>query len=361
MRYLRLRLMPWLLALGCSWFAQAEEPRLNEIQVIGSHNSYHLAPPSKVMDLIGSFRKDAVEAWSYSHPAISEQLEEHGIRQFELDVYHDPDGGLYMEPLMLKLAGDEKLRDDFDPDGDLKKPGFKILHVPDIDCWSNSPSLRSAMEEFAKWSDAHENHLPVMILIECKDAANPPLPTRPAKFTRDVMLELEKEILTYLPVRKIIRPDDIRGSEKSLPAALSKNGWPLLSESKGKFLFMIDNEGALRNAYLKDNQNLAGRLFFVSAQNAAHPAAAWFKINNPVRDSDRIKRLVRDGFLVRTRADGMTADAKTRDSAFESGAQWISTDHFSVETPELQRVAFLGGKMVRGNPISGKAGAVIDP
>ena len=34
-----------------------------------------------------------------------------------------------------------------------------------------------------------------MVLIECKDAAHPPLPTRPVAFTRDRLLELETAIL----------------------------------------------------------------------------------------------------------------------------------------------------------------------
>ena len=35
-------------------FAPADEPRLNQIQVIGSHNSYHIAPDMTVMELIAA-------------------------------------------------------------------------------------------------------------------------------------------------------------------------------------------------------------------------------------------------------------------------------------------------------------------
>ena len=34
----------------------------------------------------------------YTHAPIPEQLDQHGIRQFELDVFPDPDGGLYATP-----------------------------------------------------------------------------------------------------------------------------------------------------------------------------------------------------------------------------------------------------------------------
>ena len=89
------------------------------------------------------------------------------------------------------------------------------------------------------------------------------------------------------------------------------------------------------------------------------PAAAWFKINDPIKDFDRIQQLVREGFLVRTRADADTRQARTnqvtqRDKALASGAQFISTDY-----PEPDRrfsdysVRFPGRRVARSNPVSG--------
>lgn len=342
---------------------KVEGLRLNEIQAIGSHNSYHLAPPVEVLELIGKFRKDAVSAWNYSHPPLLEQLEREGLRQFELDVYADPEGGLYANPLAMKLAAlTGKKLDAFDPDGVMAKPGFKVLHVPDLDCWSNSRTLRQALEDFASWSSANPNHQPVMILIECLDEAYPPAPTKPPKFTREVLLALEKEVLSQIPVKNIIRPDDIRGSEQSLPAALAKHGWPRLDDLRGKFLFMLDNDGRIRNTYLQDNQNLAGRLLFVSAPNEKHPAAAFFKINDALRNSERIRHLVKNGFVVRTRADIELVDTERRDTAFASGAQWVSTDYFSGKTSKDKRVVFDNGQMFRTNPITGiKKAASAEP
>ena len=90
-----------------------------------------------------------------------------------------------------------------------------------------------------------------------------------------------------------------------------------------------------------------------------NPAAAWFKINDPIKDYDRIKKLVSEGFLVRTRADADTVqsrknDVTQRDKALASGAQFVSTDYaepdrrfsdYSVRLP--------GGQVARSNPISG--------
>jgi hypothetical protein len=64
-----------------------------------------------------------------------------------------------------------------------------------------------------------------------------------------------------------------------------------------------------------------------------HPCAAVRILNDPVKDEDYIRRLVAQGFLVRTRADADTKEARENDfSRFEhaqnSGAQIISTDYY---------------------------------
>lgn len=332
----------------------AEEPRMNEIQVIGSHNSYHRSPPPAVLAVIGTFRTDAVEAWDYTHPPLTQQLAKSGLRQFELDVYADPAGGLFADPLGVKLArlSGAKLPP-FDPGGLLRKPGFKILHVPDVDCWSNNPSLESALTELRTWSIANPTHLPLMILIECEDTAHPPLPTRPVTITRDRLLELETAILAVLPKERILRPDDVRKNETTLRDAVARHGWPTLAETRGKFLFALDNTDVIRDRYLEGSPSLEGRVLFVSAPDENHPAAAWFKCNDPVRSFDTIQKLVRRGFLVRTRADEGKPAPAMRDRAFASGAQWISTDRFSAATPADTRVGFENGAMVRPNPING--------
>ncbi|RYD24073.1 MAG: hypothetical protein EOP88_01665 [Verrucomicrobiaceae bacterium] len=339
----------------------ADEPRLNQIQAIGSHNSYHVAPPKAVLGVIGKFHDGAVEAWDYSHPPLTKQLDA-GVRQFELDIYADTKGGTFAMPLGWKLANLSGAKlPPFDATGDLAKPGFKVLHVPDIDCWSNSPTLDGALAEMGKWSTEHPGHLPVMVLVECKDEAHTPLPTKPEPFTRERLLELDTAILKAIPREKILLPDDVRGDEKTLREAVVKKGWPELGKVRGKFLFALDNTGEIRDRYLAGNDALEGRVLFVSAPDAAHAAAGWFKRNDAAREFDDIRKLVKEGFLVRTRADGSGPDAKLREKAFESGAQWVSTDHFAAGLPAEKRVVFPDGKMARGNPVSGDEVKVVEP
>lgn len=348
-----------LLLLSLSLLPAAAGTKLNQIQAIGSHNSYHLAPPETVLAVMGKMNPDWKQSWNYSHPPLTAQLGAE-VRQFELDLYADPDGGRFAAPFALKLAAAAGAKTvPFDPEGVMKNPGFKILHIPDIDCWSSSSTLKAALAGMKAWSDANPRHLPVMILIECKDEVHAGLPTKPLPFDRGRLLDLEQEILRTIPVERIIRPDDIRAGAPTLRQAVLTTGWPEVDSLRGRFLLALDNEGELRDAYLEGNPSLEGRLLFASAPNAEHPAAAWFKMNDPVRDFAEIQKRVKAGFLVRTRADENKPDPKMKEKAFASGAQWVSTDHFTADDPA--RVAFDGGALVRINPVSGEGAEPVKP
>ena len=341
-----------LLSIG-----SAEDLRLNQIQTIGSHNSYHVAPPPALLEKIRGINKGWAEAWNYSHPPLAEQLEM-GVRQFELDIFADSKGGLFAEPLGLTLARLAGSKIDFDTGGELSKPGFKVLHVPDMDCWTTVPTLKLALAQMKTWSDKNPGHLPVMVLLECKDQQQAPLPTKPEEISRERLLELEQELLAAIPEDRILRPDEVRGDAKSLREAVLKKGWPTVGSLRGKFLFCLDNTDAIRGRYLEGNPALEGRLIFVSAPAEDHPSAAWFKCNDPIGEQERIRKLVKQGFLVRTRADTDKPDAKMRTAAFESGAQWISTDHFRPESEK--RVSF-EGKTTRANPNTSSGSSPVGP
>jgi len=84
-------------------------------------------------------------------------------------------------------------------------------------------------------------------------------------------------------------------------------------------------------------------------------------MNDPVRDEAKIRDLVRQGFMVRTRADADTKEARANDlSRFEaaqrSGAQVITTDYYIPDRSIDDRyiVRFEGGGLIRANPVTGK-------
>ena len=317
--------------------------RLNQIQMVGTHNSYHVAPTPAQMKFLGMFSKEATTAWNYTRKSLNKQLE-NGLRHFELDVYADPEGGLFSNSNDLL-------------DSPMKKTGMKVLHVPKLDARSVHPTFKGALDSVKKWSDRNPNHLPVMILVELKDRAENPLGPKPVKFDRAQMEALEKEILSVLKLGRIITPDFVRGDKANLRDTISQKGWPMLKKCRGMIMFCLDNEGSHREEYLKGNPTLEERLLFVSV-GLDHPAAAWMKRNDPIGGFQEIQQLVKAGFMVRTRADANTVEARANDrarsiKALESGAQFVSSD-FPDKVPQISEyeVRLPDRAVARANPVS---------
>lgn len=324
---------------------------LNRYQFIGTHNSYHQAPPLKVRQMIETVMPGQGEALNYSHRPLREQLEQLGIRQIELDVYGDPKGGLYANPLGARLTGTTAPADPA-----WMEPGFKVFHSPDFDTGSTVVTLRRALRELRSWSDAHPTHEPVLVLLELEEESF--TATKPPPYDKTALLTLEAEIRAELPEREILTPDAVRGDAPTLRDAVTAHGWPVLSKTHGQFIFALDNETHVRDEYLalSPNADLRGRLCFVSVP-PGHPAAAWMKRNDPVGSYTEIQSLVRAGFMVRTRADAdlkevLANDTSRRDAAMSSGAQWISTDAPEAAPRSGYEVAWLGRAALRVGPVS---------
>ncbi len=356
----------WVVAGSASARAQTrvsapgvDDVRLNQIQVVGTHNSYHVAPTAEVMEQIADFHKSLARAVDYTHRPFAEQFSKLGIRQIELDVWADPVGGLFAAPFarqILKAKG-KKLDPDPDEGGVLTKPGLKVLHFFDFDYRSTAPTFKNALEQVKAWSKENPSHTPILILVELKDEPQQPIPRYPVKFDRTTIESVDKEILEVFDRSSLIAPDDVRGKASTLREAILNNGWPALDQCRGKVMFALDNEGAIGDLYRADRPSLEGRLMFASVDPEA-PAAAWFKINDPIRDYERIRSLVARGFMVRTRADADTVEARKndverRDRALSSGAQFVSTD-FPEPRPEFSsyKVALHGGAVARPNPVA---------
>ena len=347
---------------GCSSPSPTAGLRLNQIQVIGTHNSYHVRGHDSLLALIAQVNPTARRELDYGHRPLPEQLAQLGIRQIELDCYADPDGGRYARPLGLERVVQAGLPPvpEPDPAGRLRPPGIKVMHVPDIDFASSVPTLVGALHAVREWSAKHPRHVPVFIMLELKEESLGPTFTQPLPFDRAQLANLEKEILSVFPRESILTPDDVRGKAATLPEALRRSGWPLLDSVRGRVMFGLDNEGAIRDRYLEEHPALEGRLVFVSVP-ATNPAAAWMKRNDPVADFDQIQELVRNGFLVRTRADSDTAEARSNDPrkcerALASGAQFVSTDY---PEPDLRFspycVRLPDNAIARINPVNGPA------
>ena len=104
--------------------------RMNHVQAVGTHNSYHVDPAN------------GVPPWSYTHRPLDEQLEEQGVRQFELDLYYY---------------------------GFETPSHFEVFHLPSADDETTCRMFVDCLRRLADWSDAHPAHHPIVILLEPKD------------------------------------------------------------------------------------------------------------------------------------------------------------------------------------------------
>jgi hypothetical protein len=320
--------------------------QMNQIQVLGSHNSYHTGVDPALFTFLRAKYGARMDGLEYSHLPIERQLDM-GLRALEIDVVYDPKGGLYAHPAGLQIEKENHLEGPpYDPQGLMLKPGFKVIHVPDIDFRSNVYTLQQELALLKAWSNAHPNHLPIPITMNAKDdGLKQPGFVEPLKFDKAAFDAWDAELLQGLGRDKLITPDDVRGAYPTLEAAVLAHAWPKLSQARGKFFFVLDETGKKLETYVEDHPSLKGRVMFVN-QDEGHPEAAFRIVNDPKQDWAYIQYLVRSGYYVRTRADADTVEARKADysrlrMALISGAQVISTDYY---VPDAR---FVGGYVVR--------------
>ena len=283
---------------------------INQIQFVGSHNSYKQAMPDSFVKQLMKVNPKLLESLDYEHIPLGDQLDL-GIRKLELDIFY--------------RAEDKR---------------FLVGHVQQIDMSSNCESLRICLSQIISWSDDNPSHSPIWISFNAKDNYILGLPT-PEVFTPEAFLLMDS-IFEEMFGDKLIRPRDIVDLQ-----------WPFLSEARGKFILILDESGIKRDIY---SEGWKQRPMFTNAPEG-HPAAAIMIINDPIEQFEEIRRLVKAGYMVRTRADADTREARANDisrkvAAFESGAQAVSTDYYLPATNFGNEYQVSLPKPIKCNPIT---------
>lgn len=329
--------------------------RLNDTQVIGSHNSYKSSMPPPILEYLRKVNPATAASLEYDHLPLSQQLDL-GLRNLELDVFHDPQGGRYAKPKGLTMLPD---LESYDSKGELLEPGLKLFHVQDLDFQSHHLLFKNALLELKTWSNLHPDHHPIFILINAKDAAVPGT-TSPLPFSAAALDSIDLEVRTHLGIDKLVTPDLIRGNHGSLEAAVLAGNWPNLNEVRGKFLFVLDESEEKIRRYLTQKPELKNAVLFVNLKEG-NPEAGFRIINDPISNEAYIQDLVKKGYFIRTRADSDTKEARTGDytkfeKAKSSGAQVISTDYYvpSRFFESTYQVSFEDKRFERANPILDK-------
>ncbi len=318
-------------ALLTPW-AQSAPPadlRLNDIQLLGSHNSYKLAMAAENMAALEKANPEIAKSLDYSHPPLTDQLNL-GIRTLELDVFYDPGG---------KLFG----RQHVDGGG---TSSFPVMHVQNLDDRSSCLNLLECLQQLRKWSETHPDHLPIFISFNAKDEViDRPGFVHPKAFDQAAWNALDHELRDALGSRLITPAEVFKGLRLV---------WPKLAVARGHFLTVLDEGGDKRAQYADRWHH---RAMFADLPEGEEGAAIMI-VNDPIADFARIQSLVKDGFIVRTRADADTREARTgeverRDAAFASGAQLVSTDYYLPANGfgTDYRVVMPGGGIGRCDPM----------
>jgi len=288
--------------------------RLNQIQLKGTHNSYHRRPGLVL-----------VSEHDYEHQPLDVQLEQLGVRVFELDIHQRSDG-------------------------------FLVYHLPVVDSRSTCRRLRDCLETVKRWSDSHTGHVPLFIWIEPKDDVD--LLRRVDDFEA-----LDAEILAVWPRQRLITPDLVRGERESLRAAIELDGWPRLDAVRGRAMFILLDTGKHRDAYLRGRRDagaLDGRVLFVKTapDELDLPFAAVVKIDDPTRPSVDIA--LRRGCIVASNVGraGLTDDENRRrlETALRRGVHLLKGDFPAPVPGRTYWFEMPGGRVWRRRPAAASRG-----
>src|SRR5258708_39444170 len=287
------------------------------------------------MNLIRMGGKKDAEALDYGQPILATQWD-NDVRSLQFDIVYDPKGGGYKNPAAASMAMD-LLPEDYVKA--MAKPGFKVIHVLDVDYRSSCLALADCLKQVADWSKAHPDHLPITIVLKTNDAKTPmPGATTPKVCDEAALNALDDEIRAVFAPGQIITPDQVQAGHASLREAALAHVWPKLDAARGKVNFVLNDSAAKIKAHQGARRSLEGRLLFVTADENS-PLASFIVLSDPQKDGTRIRQAARAGFMVITRADEDTREARDnrtarRDAAFASGAQIIQTD-FALADPAI--------------------------
>ncbi|MEE2759133.1 MAG: Ca2+-dependent phosphoinositide-specific phospholipase C [Candidatus Thermoplasmatota archaeon] len=276
-----------------------EEVRLNHLRMKGTHNSYH----EKTIGVSTITPEN-----NYTHANLSVQADRLGVRQFELDVHFIPGMGL------------------------------RVFHT-NLDPSTNCLGFSGCMQVLLDWSNANQHHAPLWIFVEPKD--EPFLVEE-----LDILNMIQEEINKTWPAEQQITPADVQGDATDLRTAITTVGWPTLEESRGKVIFVLLDKTDIRDYYVSQNPTLENQSMFAIVEEN-HSLASVISFVNPDTHGERLRTASELGFMVRTRPDEATIEAReinyTRfDLALETGANFITTDFpgsdlevgFSIWLPE---------------------------
>lgn len=277
--------------------------KINEIAIIGTHNSYQPLPTpqrrlhQKILNILYDGKKGT--KYKFEMDPYTEQLE-YGIRNLEIDI------------------------ETVDKDGEIS---FIVTHDPISDNTSSAYDFAKGLQEIAMWSDHNPNHLPVYLLIEPK--GNVPKIGNLKNFSVGYAKELDKIIREALGDR-LLTPELVKGDFESLEEMRMADGWPALKAAAGKIIVLL-HPCDVTDEYINLDISLSSQAMFpmLRFEEIDKPYASFVLDNEPDTAIEHNKKAVGERkLMVRTRADSYPNFSDERYSyADDCGSHIITTDY----------------------------------
>ncbi len=276
--------------------------RLDELQLKGTHNSYHIDP------------KLDVPEWAYTHAPLSVQLARQNVRQFEIDVYFD-----------------------------VLTRSFAVRHLAVFDTQSTCADLRVCLEAVTGWL-RREPDGPVIIMIELKDSFD-------ASTANDLLAALDETLRASFTERELLTPAEVQKDSPTLSEALQERAWPTLGAMQARaMVFLL--AGDFYAAYTANDTSLLDRAAFIAGSNNDRFAAV-INVDDARGEAEQaaISEAHRQHKLIRVRADGEGdfGGEGRAEAALASGAHIVATD-YPVAVSGVDYVLPWGAAPYRCNP-----------
>lgn len=320
-----------------------ESVKINELQFLGSHNSYkrRITPEEEVV--YKKWRPQSYTKVTYDHQPLHQQLNA-GVRYLEFDVYRDPDGKRFLSPIIATVT-DTPLPENYKER--MAQPGLKVMHVKDRDYLSHCLTFQECMSQIKQWSDNSPQHFPLFVVVEVKEWLSQPkqIPSHPEhvaelNFDSRAIQAIDQDILNVFPREQIIAPGDLVDGFENLRAMARAEAWPTLSESWGKVFFLIlESKSAVKHgeetvvSRYTDGYGYDDMLMFPLYRDDRSPHAAFVNLHKKKLSDLRkkIRKYSKRGYMVRARADVDTVEARQGDrgrwaTVMNEGANIVVTD-----------------------------------
>lgn len=283
--------------------AFSQGTKINEISVLGTHNSYQMLatfPKQVLMKSLQIITFGLVENKAvFEMDSFTLQLEQ-GIRNLEIDIETVDNGG---------------------------EVSFIVTHKPILDNVTSAYDFGKALDEIVLWSNNNPGHIPVYLLIEPKSKVASI--NNLQNFSLEYALEFDKLLREKLG-DKLLTPKLAMGDHESLEAMRNADDWPTLNEAAGKIIVLM-HPCDITQDYINFDQSIKTQSMFPVLQfNDADKSYASFIIENNPEAAVENNRIIIDekNLMVRTRADDYPDFSDERYAyANECGSHIITTDY----------------------------------